>query len=92
MFSAATFSSRYFRRLVPGMGTMSSPWASTQPKASCAGVHFFRMANASIRSTNFRLRSKFSSWNRGEFRRQSPGGRSSAFLIFAVRKPRPSGL
>ena len=25
--SAATFSSRYFRRFVPGMGTTSSPWA-----------------------------------------------------------------
>ena len=30
------------RCFVPGMGTMSSPWASTQASASCAGVHFFR--------------------------------------------------
>jgi hypothetical protein len=31
-----------------------------QPKASCAFVHLFRIASASIRSTNFRMRSKFS--------------------------------
>jgi hypothetical protein len=30
--------------------------------------------------------------NRGEFRRQSPGDKSSVFLNFAVGKPRPSGL
>ena len=36
---AATFSSRCCARLVPGIGTMSSPCASTQASASCAGVH-----------------------------------------------------
>ena len=38
------FSSRYFRRFVPGIGTISSPCASTQASASCAGVHFFSAA------------------------------------------------
>jgi hypothetical protein len=32
--TAATFSSRYARRLVPGIGTMSSPCASTHASAS----------------------------------------------------------
>ena len=31
------FSSRYAQRLVPGMGMMSSPCASTQASASCDG-------------------------------------------------------
>ena len=40
-FIAPTFSSRYLRRLVPGIGTMSSPCARTQASASCAGVQSF---------------------------------------------------
>jgi hypothetical protein len=34
---AAAFSSKYLRRLVPGIGPMSSPCASTQASASCEG-------------------------------------------------------
>ena len=37
--AAAAFSSRYFTRLVPGMGTTSPPCASTQASASCDAVH-----------------------------------------------------
>ena len=42
--SASTFSRRYFRRLVPGIGTIFSPRARTQASASCAGVQRFSRA------------------------------------------------
>jgi len=48
---------------------MSSPWASSQASASWPGVHFFSLAMASMRATRSRFFSKFSPWNRGEFRR-----------------------
>ena len=35
---APTFSSSLATRLVPGIGTMSSPWASSQASATCAAV------------------------------------------------------
>ena len=38
------FSSRYFRCLVPAMGTTSSPCARTHARASCAAVHFLAAA------------------------------------------------
>jgi hypothetical protein len=37
--SAAMFSSTPDTRLVPGVGTMSSPWASSQASETCPGVH-----------------------------------------------------
>ena len=37
--AAATFSSRYVIRFVPGIGTMSGPCANTQASASCAALH-----------------------------------------------------
>ncbi len=46
MAAAATFSSRKLRRLVPGMGTMSSPCASSQASATCPGFTPFRSAMA----------------------------------------------
>jgi hypothetical protein len=46
--------------LVPKIGTMSSPWASTQARASWDGVHFFRQAIASTRATSSRFLPKFS--------------------------------
>ena len=36
--SAAMFSSTRDTRLVPGIGAMSSPWARSQARATCAGV------------------------------------------------------
>src|SRR4029079_441034 len=45
---APILSSRYRRRLVPGMGTMSSLWASTQASASCAAVQPFLAASAHL--------------------------------------------
>src|SRR6266536_3355709 len=36
--SAAVFSSTRATRRVPGIGAMSSPWASSQARAICAGV------------------------------------------------------
>jgi hypothetical protein len=38
MPSAAVFSSTRETRLVPGIGAMSSPCASSQANATCAGV------------------------------------------------------
>ena len=38
MRSAAVFSSTRATRLVPGIGAMSSPWASSHASAICAGV------------------------------------------------------
>ncbi len=46
------------RRFDPGMGTISSPFASSQAKASCAGVHFFCVAISSIFRTSRMLLSK----------------------------------
>src|SRR5713101_6327205 len=60
---APAFSSRYLRRLVPGMGTMSSPWASSQARASCPGVQPFSPAICSILLTRSRFFWKFSPWN-----------------------------
>src|SRR5438046_2101020 len=33
-----------FAASVPGIGTIFSPWASTQASVSCVGVHFFSRA------------------------------------------------
>ncbi len=63
------FSSRYCRRLVPKIGTMSSPCASTHASASCEVVQRFRVASASPGPTRSRFFWKFSPWKRGEFRR-----------------------
>ena len=67
--SAPTFSSRYLRRLVPGIGTMSLPCASTHASASCDGVQPFARAIVSISRTRSRFFWKFSPWKRGELRR-----------------------
>ena len=45
MSAAATFSSRNRRRLVPGIGTRSWPWCSTQASATCPGVAPSSVAN-----------------------------------------------
>src|SRR6266568_4595815 len=50
-FKAPAFSSKYLRRFVPGIGIISSPWASSQARASWPGVHFFSFAMASTRRT-----------------------------------------
>ena len=63
--TAPTFSSRRARRLVPGIGTMSSPCASTHASASCAGVTALSAASSAILVTRSRLRWKFSPWKRG---------------------------
>ena len=52
---AAKSSSRYLRRFVPGIGTMSSPCAITHARANCAGVHFFSAAIFSTRWTSFQI-------------------------------------
>ena len=51
VLSAAVFSSTREMRLVPGIGAMSSPWASSQANATCAGVASTSEAIASTSST-----------------------------------------
>ena len=52
-------------RVDPGIGTMSSPCASSQASASWAGVQPLRRASSTICSTNSRFFSKLSPWKRG---------------------------
>jgi hypothetical protein len=58
--SAAVFSSTRDTRLVPGIGTMSSPRASSQARAICADVAPTSPAMDSTSSAMRRLRWKFS--------------------------------
>ena len=71
MPSAAVFSSTRATRLVPGIGAMSLPWASSQARAICAGVAPASAATALTSSTMRRLRWKFSPTKRGLVLRQS---------------------
>ena len=50
------FCSRYVRRLVPGIGTRSSPRASTHAIASCAGVTPFSAAISSTFAGKLEIR------------------------------------
>ena len=88
---AATFCSRYSTLVVPGIGTTSSPRASTQARASWLAVTPLSSAISRTRSTSSRLRAKFSPWKRGWLRRRSSGARSSMLRKRPDRKPRPSG-
>ena len=85
--SAAVFSSTRATRLVPGIGAMSSPWASSQASATCAGVAPTSAAMASTSSTTRRLRSKFSPVNRGLVLRESLSSKSSVERIVAGEEP-----
>jgi hypothetical protein len=70
---------------------MSSPWASSQARAICAGVASASVATALTSSTMRRLRWKFSPVKRGLVLRQSSSAMSSVERIWPVRKPWPSG-
>lgn len=74
--NAPQFSSRYLIFLVPGIGMISSPCASSHANVSCPGVTFFFFAISASFSTNFRFLGKFSSENRGAMRRKSPSSKS----------------
>ena len=91
MPSAAVFSSTRETRLVPGIGAMSSPCASSQASATCAGVASSSEATASTSSTMRRFFSKLPSVKRGLVLRQSSSLSSSGERIVPVRKPCPSG-
>ena len=80
------------RRLVPGIGTTSSPCACTQASATCAGVASLSAASASIRSTIATFASRLSPCRRGWKRRKSSSASWSSERSLPVRKPRPSGL
>ncbi len=89
---AAQFSSRYLRRLVPGMGTMSSPWASSQASATCPAVARFAAASCLTFSTSFRFAARFSPWKRGKRIIRASVAGSVPAPIAPVSRPRPSGL
>jgi hypothetical protein len=89
--SAAVFPSTRATRLVPRIGAVSSPCASSQASATCAGVAPASAATALISSTMSRLRLKFSPVKRGLVLRQSSSENCSGERISPVRKPWPSG-
>ena len=64
---------RRSRRRAPTSGTISSPRASTQAMAICAGVAPRFPATSRSASTRPRLWSRFSALKRGECWRKSPG-------------------
>lgn len=91
--AAATFCSRYLTLFVPGMGTTSSPWASSQASASCPGVTPLRPATPLSASASARFLAKFSPWKRGcAAARKSPSGISAVLEKRPARMPRPRGL
>jgi hypothetical protein len=63
--SAAMFSSRRDARLVPGIGTMSGPWANSQAIATCPAVQPFVRATPSMAPRRPRLRARLSAAKRG---------------------------
>src|ERR1700722_11201004 len=90
--AAPTFSSSRLALRVSGMGTMSSPWASSQARASWLSAMPLPAASASSWRCAARFFAKFSPCQRGSrTRRMSSLAYSSADLTEAVRKPRPSG-
>jgi hypothetical protein len=74
---------------VPGIGTMSKPWASTQAMATCAGVAPASSATSRTAATIPAFAS--SAWKRGLIRRKSFSANCSAESTVPVRNPRPSG-
>ena len=64
-WSAAVFSSTRATRLVPGIGAMSSPCASSQASATYAGVASASVATALTSSTMSRSRWRHTSNNTG---------------------------
>ena len=68
---------------MPGIGAMSSPCASSQASATCAGVAPTSEATASTSSTMRRFCSKLPSVKRGLVLRQSSSARSSGERIVA---------
>ena len=67
------FSSRRCRRRVPGIGTSDGRWASSQARATCAGVASCAWAIFPTRSRSAWLAARFSSVKRGILARMSPG-------------------
>ena len=76
---APIFSASRSVRLVPGIGTMSSPCASSHASASWPGVQPLRFAISATRRTKARLAGRFSAANRGWRRRASFCARLSGF-------------
>mmetsp|Transcript_42077 Transcript_42077/g.94964 ORF Transcript_42077/g.94964 Transcript_42077/m.94964 type:complete len:209 (-) Transcript_42077:495-1121(-) len=98
--AAFMFSSMRAAFELAGMGTTSSPCASTHASASCAGVHPFFFASSANLSASATFASKFSGRYRphvpkppsaGPVRQSLPPPMSSFLRCVAVRSPRASG-
>ena len=74
ILSASAFSSTRDTRLVPGMGAMSSPWASSEANEIWAEVHPTSSAMDWTSSALVRLRWKFPPVKRGFVLRKSESG------------------
>ena len=82
--SAAVFSSRRWTRLVPGMGTMSSPRVSSQARATWAGVAPASAEMALTWSASWRLWSKLAPVKRGLEARRSPVSKRVSVVMAPV--------
>lgn len=89
--AAVALSARYFGVLVPGMGTTYGPWATSQARATCAGVASIRSVASRPLAAMSRLARRLWSWKRGSRRRRSFRGSQSNAANRPARKPRPRG-
>lgn len=64
-------------RVVPGIGMMSSPWASSHARVIWPAVTLYFFAIAWMLSTTRRTLGKFSAEKRGVANRQSPSFKSA---------------
>src|SRR2546430_17650443 len=85
-------SSRRYRFVVPGIGTIQGFLESNHASAICAGVVFFCFANELITSTKAWFALRFSSLNRGTLLRKKVLSNFELEAISPVRKHLPRGL
>ncbi|MEO6089486.1 MAG: hypothetical protein ABIQ18_40895 [Umezawaea sp.] len=76
---------------VPGIGTMCSPWASSQARASWETVMLLAVASRPSRSTASTFFSKLPGCQRGLVVRMSVASYCPAGFAVPVMKPRPRG-
>ena len=89
---ACMFSSKNCNCLVPGIGMISSPLASSHASTNAESGHSFLFAISIKQSFSCKLALKFSSANRGAIFRQSLLSKSSGGFDRFVNMPRPRGL
>src|SRR4051812_27792158 len=85
MSAAARFSSRRWRLVVPGIGTIQGFWASSQAKAICAAVALRSFARSATTSTRERFALRASAEKRGCCIRKSSLA-NAVFSLMARKK------